>query len=110
MKKFFLLLILCHVGLSVLKAQPTRAKVFVTIVNEQKSPLENVTVELLKTRDSSLVKAALSDKNGIAEFENIAFGNYILKTNMAGRLGQFLPVSISSAQTDLGSITLQKNT
>ena len=36
--------------------------------------LENATVELIKAKDSSLVKVAITDKNGIAEFEKISFG------------------------------------
>ncbi len=64
------------------KAQNDRGSVSVAIVNDQQSPLENATVELLKSKDSSLVKVALTDKKGIAEFENIPFGNYLARATM----------------------------
>jgi len=83
-------------------AQTTRGKVSVTIVNDQQSAVENVTVELLKARDSSLVKVAITDKNGLAEFENIRFGNYILKASNAGKLAQLSSsFSLSSDQTQV---------
>ncbi|MER3463317.1 MAG: TonB-dependent receptor, partial [Chitinophagaceae bacterium] len=41
------------------------------------------TVELLRAKDSALVKAAVSDKAGNAEFEP-QFGNYILRSSMVG--------------------------
>ena len=64
------------------KAQNDRGSVSVTIVNDQQSPLENATVELLKSKDSSLVKVALTDKKGVAEFESIPFGNYLARATM----------------------------
>ncbi len=64
--------------------QTSRGKVSVIIVNEQQSALENSNVELLRSKDSGLVKIAIDDKNGIAEFENIVFGNYLLRISMIG--------------------------
>ena len=64
--------------------QTSRGKVSVIIVNEQQSALENSNVELLRSKDSGLVKIAITDKNGIAEFENIVFGNYLLRISMIG--------------------------
>jgi|GEM_PF-3853231 len=56
-----------------------RGKVSVAILNEQTAALENATVELLRSKDSGLVKSALTDKNGIAEMENVKTGSYFLK-------------------------------
>ena len=64
--------------------QTSRGKVSVIIVNEQQSALENSNVELLRSKDSGLVKIAITDKNGRAEFENIVFGNYLLRISMIG--------------------------
>ena len=64
--------------------QTSRGKVSVIIMNEQQSALENSNVELLRSKDSGLVKIAITDKNGIAEFENIVFGNYLLRISMIG--------------------------
>ena len=52
------------------------------IKSNQNIPLENATVELLKSKDSSLVKLAVSDNKGDAEFLHIAFGTYIIKVTM----------------------------
>ncbi len=52
----------------------------VAIKSESQSPIVNATVELLESKDSFLVKVAISNNNGIADFENIAFGNYLIKT------------------------------
>lgn len=59
-----------------------KGRISVTIRGDQKGGLENATVEILRTRDSSLVKTGLSDKNGLVEIENVQFGEYILKAGM----------------------------
>ena len=63
------------------------------IFNQQKQLAENATVELVRAKDSSLVKTALSDKTGTADFENVLFGTYILKTTLVNHEKQFLPHS-----------------
>ena len=63
-------------------AQGHRGQIIVSIQNSQQLALENATVELLKAKDSSLVKVALTNKNGEAEFENIAFGDYLIKATL----------------------------
>lgn len=64
-----------------LSAQSTaeKGKASIRIVNDQKLPVENATVELLRSKDSSLVKTAISDKNGLIEFDNIPFATYLVK-------------------------------
>ncbi len=39
-----------------------RGKISLKVFNQQKQPAENATVELLRTKDSFLVKTALSNK------------------------------------------------
>ena len=63
-------------------AQAQRGSVKVNIVNDQQAALENATVEVVKTKDSSLVKAGMTDRSGLAELENIRFGDYLLKVTM----------------------------
>lgn len=41
-------------------------------------------VSLLKSKDSSLVKTAVSDKNGTYLFQNLPSGKYILSANLIG--------------------------
>jgi len=69
-----------------------RGKVSVAILNEQTAALENATVELLRSKDSGLVKSALTDKNGIAEMENIKAGAYFLKATMVGYSAAYSPL------------------
>jgi iron complex outermembrane receptor protein len=59
-----------------------RRKISVTVRNEQQAPLESATIELLQSKDSVLVKTALSDKSGFAEIEQVLPGSYRLKITM----------------------------
>ena len=79
-------------------AQATRGRITVPIINEQQSPLENANVELLRAKDSGLVKVAITDKNGVAEFENIPFGNYIIGISLVGYDRSFSAPFILSAE------------
>lgn len=72
-----------------LDAQTNSGKISTSIANDQQLPLENMTVELLKDKDSSLVKIALTDKNGFAEFDNILFGNYRLRVSAVNYSAQY---------------------
>lgn len=51
------------------------------IIDEQQKPVEGATAELLRAKDSSLVKVAISNKGGLVEFENIRFGSYFIRTS-----------------------------
>ena len=106
-----LLLVILALLYSVANAQTRRGKISVTILNDQQSGIENATVELLKAKDSSLVKIAITDKNGLAEFQNVAFGNYVLKASVAGRVTQLSsPISLADqGQIVVPGITLQRD-
>jgi iron complex outermembrane receptor protein len=41
--------------------------------------VENATAELLKSADSSIIKTSITDKTGLALFENVRFGQYLLR-------------------------------
>ena len=82
-------------------------KIRITIASEKSAVLENATVELIKTKDSSLVKVAITHKNGIAEFEKIPFGSYLLKASMVNYAVQYsAPLELSAVQSDINSPTL----
>ena len=85
------------------KAQSTgHGKIKITIMNEKAVALENATVELIKARDSSLVKVAISDKSGAAEFEKVSFGSYLLKATMVNYGTQYSSVAeVSASQAEL---------
>jgi outer membrane receptor protein involved in Fe transport len=82
MRKFTLFISLILIA-SFARAQQN-GKISVTVFNDQNLPVENATVELLRSKDSILVKTALSDKSGLTEFENIKFNSYILRASAVG--------------------------
>jgi iron complex outermembrane recepter protein len=87
----------------------SRGKITASVRNNQQAA-ENATVELRYAKDSALVKLALTDKTGIAEFENIRFGTYIIKVTMVNFSMQYAPAfSLSAAQSivQVPPITLQ---
>lgn len=56
----------------------------VTVINEKQAPAEGVTLQLLRVKDSGLVRSALTDKNGNAEVTNVPEGNYFFKISAVG--------------------------
>lgn len=99
MRKGILLgLILCT-GL-VVTAQ--RGKVTVSISNDQNAAIESATVELVRAKDSALVKAGISDKAGLVELENIRPGEYRVRVTMVNFNTQYSsPFSVTNEQTDV---------
>ncbi len=91
-------LIFITVFLSVTAQENIRGKIKASIINHLQSPQENVTVELRKAKDSSLVKIALTDKSGQAEFENIRLGSYFIKTSLVNYAPQYSAVFTLSAE------------
>jgi iron complex outermembrane receptor protein len=90
-------------------AQKGDLKISVRIQNEKSEALENATVELLKAKDSALVKATLTDKTGIAEFEKPDSGAYLLKASSVNYTPQYtsiIDVSRTSV-TDIPVLRLQ---
>src|SRR5687767_898239 len=54
------------------------------VQDNAKKPLQSVSVSLLKAKDSSLVKIAVTSKEGKYDFLNIAEGNYIVSVSSVG--------------------------
>ena len=76
----------------------------VTIKNDSQSAIENATVELLKDKDSSLVKAAITNNNGVADFDNIAFGKYLIRASSVNYVTKYsAPFELSN--TDIKAKT-----
>ena len=61
-----------------------QGKIKATVMNDQHSAVENVTVELLKAGDSAIVKIDVTNKSGLAEFDNLKPGDYFLKLTAVG--------------------------
>jgi hypothetical protein len=81
--KLFFLVVLSVLSFSAFSQNiSVKGKISVVITNEQQSKIEGASVELLQRKDSSLIKATLSNKEGLAEFENINAGDYLLGVSM----------------------------
>jgi len=74
------------------------------MVSHNGKAIESASITLLKTKDSSLAKAAVSDRNGGFVFENLVYGAYLIAVNSVGYQRYFSPVILLSA--DKPDITL----
>ncbi|MGZ3854413.1 MAG: carboxypeptidase-like regulatory domain-containing protein, partial [Flavisolibacter sp.] len=81
MKHFYTLLAFVFIGFAV---QAQSSKITGTVSDEQGKPLPTATVSLFKSKDSSLVKLALSDRSGLYQFINIKDGNYFVAASSVG--------------------------
>ena len=59
-------------------------KISVIITNDSNTPLEGATVELLKEKDSAIVRSGITDKNGLVEMQKIIPANYFIRVSMVG--------------------------
>ncbi|MEN0055195.1 MAG: TonB-dependent receptor [Mucilaginibacter sp.] len=85
--KIFYTLLLVTIGWSVSFAQTGKsggAKVSGSLVNEQGKPMDYATVSLIKATDSTLVKGALSNDNGVYTFDHITAGKYLVRATVVG--------------------------
>jgi outer membrane receptor protein involved in Fe transport len=84
-------------------------------VTSNKTPLAAVTVSLLKSTDSSLVKMAITDKDGHYEFVPVAPDNYLLMATSVGYTPAYLAASAGEqpeiqllpTATDMSGVTVQ---
>ncbi len=107
-KMIFLAALIAVINNTAIAQGVSRGKINVTIIDQQQGAVENSTIELRRSKDSSLVKVALTDKNGLAEFENIPFAGYFLKITMANFVTKYVPVFKLSA--DQAIVTIPKTT
>lgn len=92
--------------------ESAKAKVTVTILNNQQTGIENASVELRRVKDSVLIKAAISEKSGMAEFENIKFGDYFVKVsavNFSAFSSAAFTLSSEQPTLSLPAVTLQQS-
>src|SRR5436189_1266983 len=75
--------ILLTISSGICFAQSQAKSVKVTVVNEAQQPLAGATVQLLKM-DSSIVKVQVSDKLGVAEFDDLSENNYLVQVSYTG--------------------------
>lgn len=65
-------------------ANTEKGKITGKLINTEGKAVVAATVTLQNATDSSLVKAVVSNKEGIYELENIAYGNYLLAVSSVG--------------------------
>ena len=101
---FFCLAIM---GFSQLNAQ--RSTVTIEVLDNARQPLALTTVEMLRSRDSGLLKAQMTDSNGIAVFDGVHGASYVWRISRVGHQTVYTPaVDVADgAAITLPSIVLQ---
>ena len=90
-------------------SQTKNAKIAGHITDESQKPLQSASVSLLRAKDSSLVKIAVTNKEGKYEFENIGEGKYLLSVTSVGfqkRFGSALEITADNSLLNAETIKL----
>jgi iron complex outermembrane receptor protein len=81
---YIMLLFLVFTGTAIAQTAMPQGKVSGSLQDEQGKPMDYATVSLLRAKDSSVVKGALSNDAGLYIFEHVNTGNYIIKSTAVG--------------------------
>lgn len=107
MRKFYAMLFASILGL-VAQAQ-TASKVYGTVRDAEGKTIPAVTVSLLRSKDSSLAKLAVTDKVGQYELVNVKPGAYLLSYTSVGFEKVFSnALEVATAPVEVAPITLPK--
>ncbi len=98
MKKIFSIIALSLFSFC-LFSQGKTGKITGTITDASQKPIEAATVQLLKADNKTLIKAAVTNKQGLYEIEKIAAGKYILSVSA---------VAFTSKNTEAVELTADK--
>lgn len=119
-----LVFIASFLGTYAVQAQPSLKpvdKIIVPVINDQRVALPHATVELLRGKDSALVKAGITDSLGYVVFDQVNSGVYLLRVSMvnyavqhsalfqlpsAESNGQLQPVVLQPVTTSLQGVTV----
>lgn len=102
MKLRYLFLALLFTCLVARSQNITRGKISIAVKDNKQNSMENATIELLSSKDSSIVKTALTDKTGTAILENIPFNSYLLRVTMVNYTIYYSsPIVFTSGQPEL---------
>ncbi|MBI2729818.1 MAG: TonB-dependent receptor [Sphingobacteriales bacterium] len=82
-------------------ANTEKGKITGKLVSTDGKAISFATVSLQKAKDSSLVKAVVSDKEGLYELENIAYGKYLVEVSSVGYEKTTTKVSLESKLSTL---------
>ncbi|MBS1532856.1 MAG: TonB-dependent receptor [Bacteroidetes bacterium] len=107
---FTLLLLIAAAGLSFAQGPQAAGHVSGTLLDEQGKPMMYATASLLNAKDSTIVKGAISNEEGVFTFDHIKEGQYIVKaTNVGYEKAVTNPFSVGKSSEDvtLPKLTLQ---
>ncbi len=111
MRKTFILCSFLFVCIAFAAAQNKRGKISGTVQDAAGKPLPSISISLLKAKDSSLVKVAVSSKEGKYEFENIASDSYLISTTAVGyEKAQSTVFAVNESNNTVQVAALQMNT
>ena len=92
-------------------AQTIETSVSGSTVDTKNVPVESATISLMKSKDSSIIKIAVSDKAGKFSFTGISFGSYFITTSALSFAKTNSPVFIISENNTtikVGTLILQE--
>lgn len=87
------------------------AKVSGSLVNDQGKPLDYASVSIIKASDSTVVKGALSNDNGVYSFDKVPTGKYLIKATVVGytkAISQPFTITGNSANIAVPVLNLQQ--
>jgi hypothetical protein len=79
-----------------------------SVIDADKEPIEQATVQILNISDSSNIVGVVTDKNGTFNI-SVASGNYILKTSFLGYLDNFKPIKATDIHNAIEPVMLEKS-
>src|SRR4029079_14553169 len=94
---------------AVVFSQTKIGKITGIITDESQKPVQSASVSLLRAKDSSLVKIAVTNKEGKYEFENIIEGKFLLLVSSVGfqkKFGQSLEITTANSSFNAATISL----
>ncbi|MFD1141467.1 outer membrane beta-barrel protein [Larkinella insperata] len=107
MKTFITAVCAWLVMTSALAQAPVKGKVRGLVIDPSQKPAEFVTILLLKAKDSTLVKGAVTNDKGLYELDNVAEGRYRVATSLMGYQKVYSePFAIDAANPDVQVKTL----
>lgn len=114
MKKYYMrnvLLVLCSLLVAAAaRSQSDRQGKISLVIRGAGQPVENATVTLVRSKDSALVKVALSRPDGTIEFENISFDTYVIRVssvNFVNLTSQPFTLHAAAPEISLPALSLQ---
>lgn len=113
MKRLLLIITLATCGFGYESLAQVKGKISGQVTDNNNKIVEFPTATLLKAKDSTLVKGALGDLNGIFEFENVNKGEYIVSISQLGYKKYYSPkiaISETNLQINLKNIQVFEET